>query len=141
VKLKEAASRGQSIVRFEPASRAAKEFLALADELVAQEGFYRIAERREVATFRGPQRVPGGVRFEIEAPHAQEVRLTGQFSGWSYEGIPLLRDGNGLWSAVVPMESGAYEYRFILDGVWVKDPSNAESVLNEFGQENSVVVV
>ncbi len=141
VKLKEAASRGQSIVRFDPASRAAKEFLALADELVAQEGFYRIGERREESAYLGPQRVPGGMRFQIEAPHAQDVRITGQFSGWSYEGIPLQCDDEGTWTAVVPLVSGAYEYRFILDGVWVKDPSNAESVLNEFGQENSVVTV
>lgn len=141
VKLKEAASRGQSIVRFEPASRAAKEFLALADELAAQEGFFRIGEQREYPAFLGPQAVPGGTRFQIEAPHAQDVRLTGQFSGWSYEGIPLQREDDGLWSVVVDVPPGAHEYRFILDGVWVKDPSNAESVLNEFGQENSVVVV
>ena len=30
---------------------------------------------------------------------------------------------------------------FIIDGVWVKDPNNHECVTNEFGQENSLVVV
>jgi chromosome partitioning protein len=142
VKLKEAASRGQPIVKFEGTNRAAKEFLALADELVAQEPFFRVAERREFATvFQGPQAVAGGVRFVLDAPQALDVRVTGSFTGWSYEGVPLERREDGSWSRVIEIPSGAYEYRFILDGVWVKDPNNLESVLNEFGQENSVVVV
>jgi 1,4-alpha-glucan branching enzyme len=142
VKLKEAASRGQPIVRFDSGSRASKEFAALADELLAQEGFFRIGDRREVAeVFQGPQPVPGGVRFSIEAPHAQDVRVTGEFTDWSFEGIEMRRDEQGVWSVVLEIPPGSYEYRFILDGVWVKDPAHFESVTNEFGQENSVVVV
>jgi chromosome partitioning protein len=142
VKLKEAASRGQPVVRFEPGGRAAKEFAALAEEILAQEAFFRAGERRDLSgVFRGPQVVAGGVRFSIDAPHAREVRVTGEFTGWSYEGIPLERGDDGSWSTVVEVSAGTHEYRFILDGVWVKDPSNLESVLNEFGQENSVVVV
>jgi len=142
VRLKEAASRGQPIVRFDPANRAAKEFTALAEELMAQEPFFKVGETRQVApVFHGPQPVQGGVRFTIEAPYAQDVRVTGQFTGWSYEGVPLERHEDGVWSAVVGIVPGAHEYRFILDGVWVKDPNNLESITNEFGQENSVVVV
>jgi hypothetical protein len=142
VKLKEAASRGQPITRFDSSCRAAKEFAALADELLVQEPFLRVGEeRRAGAIFQGPQVVPGGVRFSIEAPHAREVRVTGEFTNWSFEGQPLERGEDGVWSAVVDIGEGHHEYRFIIDGVWVKDPSNHESVMNEFGQENSVVVV
>jgi chromosome partitioning protein len=142
VKLKEAASRGQPIVKFEAGNRASKEFLALAEELVMQEPFYKVAERREYSNvFAGPQVVSGGVRFAIEAPHAHDVRVTGQFTDWSYDGIGLERGMDGVWSRVIEIPPGSYEYRFILDGVWVKDPNNLESILNEFGQENSVVVV
>ena len=142
VKLKEAASRGQPIVKFDPVNRSAKEFLVLADELVAQEAFFRVGEMREVApVFEGPQVVGNGVRFAIEAPQAQDVRVTGEFADWSYEGLPLQRGDDGVWSAVLDIGEGTHEYRFIIDGVWVKDPNNIESVTNEFGQENSVVVV
>lgn len=142
VKLKEAASRGLPITRFDGGNRSAREFLALADELLAQEPFFRVHEQREVAhVFQGPQLVSGGVRFSIEAPHAQDVRVTGEFAGWSYEGLPLQRADDGVWSGVFDVGSGTHEYRFIIDGVWVKDPNNMESVTNEFGQENSVVVV
>ena len=142
VKLKEAASRGQPIVKFEAGNRASKEFLALADEILAQEPFFKVAERRDYEhVFSGPQLVSGGVRFTIEAPHTQDVRVTGEFSSWSYEGITLEPGPDGIWSRVIEVPPGAYEYRFILDGVWVKDPNNLESVTNDYGQENSVVVV
>jgi len=142
VKLKEAASRGQPIVKFDSHNRAAKEFLALADELLAQEAFFQVADRRHAAlAFQGPQTVAGGIRFNLEAPHATEVRITGEFTNWSYEGLPLDRDDRGTWSTIIKVPPGAYEYRFILDGVWVKDPGNEESVTNEYGQENSVVVI
>jgi hypothetical protein len=47
----------------------------------------------------------------------------------------------GFWKAVLHLEPGEYEYRFIVDGVWIKDPNNTDSVLNEFGQENSLLIV
>ena len=142
VKLKEAASRGQPISKFDPSNRSAKEFAALAEELIAQEPFFLVDERREVGNvFQGPQSVPGGIRFAIEAPHAQDVRVTGDFTAWSYEGHVLQRGDDGVWTAVIDISSGEYEYRFIIDGVWVKDPNNHECVTNEFGQENSLVVV
>src|SRR5262245_9250014 len=111
VKLKEAASRGQPIVKFDSHNRAAKEFLALAEELVAQEAFFEAGTRPEVAPeFHGPRVVSGGVRFSIEAPHANDVRITGEFTDWSYEGLPLERDDLGVWSTVIDVPPGAYEY-------------------------------
>lgn len=142
VKLKEAASRGQPISKFDPSNRAAKEFAALAEELIAQEPFFRVDEKREIGNvFQGPQSVPGGIRFALEAPHAQDVRVTGDFTQWSYEGHVLQRGDDGVWSTVLALGPGRHEYRFIIDGVWVKDPNNPESVTNEFGQENSLIAV
>ena len=36
---------------------------------------------------------------------------------------------------------GEYEYRFIVDGVWIRDPNNVDYTRNEFGQENSLLIV
>ena len=142
VKLKEAASRGQPITKFDPAGRATKEFAALAEELLAQEPFLRVgATRAPEAVFRGPQLVAGGVRFSLDAQHAREVRVTGTFTDWSFDGVPLVRSEDGVWSATIALGGGQHEYRFVIDGVWVKDPNNDASVMNEFGQENSVVAV
>ncbi|HZM14933.1 MAG TPA: AAA family ATPase [Candidatus Krumholzibacteria bacterium] len=142
VKLKEAASRGQPVTKFDPAGRATKEFAALAEELLAQEPFLRVGEvGTRAPAFQGPQPLPGGVRFVLDAPHAREVRVTGSFTDWSFDGFPLQRSEDGLWSGTIAVGGGQHEYRFIIDGVWVKDPNNEASVMNEFGQENSVVNV
>ena len=49
-------------------------------------------------------------------------------------------DGTG-WKANVPLAPGRYEYRFVADGQWLSDPNAKESVGNDFGSTNSVLVV
>jgi 1,4-alpha-glucan branching enzyme len=90
----------------------------------------------------GPRRVEEGILFIVNAPNAQSVYCTGEFTNWSREGIRMEKDEKtGFWKTVLHLEPGEYEYRFIVDGVWIKDPNNTDSVLNEFGQENSLLVV
>ena len=52
------------------------------------------------------------------------------------------RDGeSGRWKTIVNVEPGEYEYRFIVDGVWIRDPNNRDYIRNEFGQINSLLIV
>jgi 1,4-alpha-glucan branching enzyme len=82
------------------------------------------------------------VIFAVDVPAAKSVRLTGEFTNWSRDGMMMEKDSNdGLWKIAVDLEPGEYEYRYIVDGVWIKDPRNLDSVLNEFGQENSLLIV
>jgi hypothetical protein len=53
----------------------------------------------------------------------------------------MRKDGNGEWTVSVTLPPGRYEYRFVVDGQWLSDPSAKESVHNTFGGTNSVVVV
>ncbi len=143
VRLKEAAARGCTIFELDRRGKSATQFLSLARELV--EKAPRIETRNLeswMEKLHGPQRVPEGVQFSIDSPDAREVRVTGEFTNWSREGIPLERDAaDGVWKAVVDIRPGEYEYRFIVDGVWVRDPGNKDYVRNEFGQENSLLIV
>ncbi len=59
----------------------------------------------------------------------------------SREGNTMKQDTDGLWNAVVDIRPGEYEYRFIVDGVWMRDPNNRDYIRNEFGQENSLLIV
>jgi hypothetical protein len=36
---------------------------------------------------------------------------------------------------------GEYAYHFVVDGLWIRDPSNRDYTRDEFGQENSLLVV
>ncbi len=78
------------------------------------------------------------IRFELNTPQAKQVRLAGDFNSWGKEVIALKKDSKGLWSAIVNLVPGRYQYKFIVDGVWISDPSNSMTVRNQFGTENSV---
>ena len=41
----------------------------------------------------------------------------------------------------VHAEKGEYQYKFVIDGTWCADPENENSVKNDQGTFNSVVVV
>jgi len=64
----------------------------------------------------------GGVVFQIKAPSAKEVFVSGQM----VEGkLALTRDDSGLWSGVLgAVAPGIYEYSFTVDGVKMLDPGN-----------------
>jgi len=143
VRLKEAAAKGVSIFELDRSSKAAQQFLSLARELIEK---YIEIEQDELNSWieklYGPRTVSEGVLFTLDAPDADEVLVTGEFTNWSREGIPLERDAaDGRWKAIIDIEPGEYEYRFVVDGVWIRDPNNKDYIRNEFGQENSLLVI
>jgi chromosome partitioning protein len=143
VRYKEAAFRGTHIFAMKRVEHLQEEFLALAREIDESKPVLAVENIDEwMVRLHGPRRVAEGILFVLNAPNAQNVYLTGEFTNWSREGIRMEKDGKtGFWKAVLHLEPGEYEYRFIVDGVWIKDPNNTDSVLNEFGQENSLLIV
>jgi chromosome partitioning protein len=143
VRLKEAAAAGKTIFELSRSSKPASQFLALGREMLEKES--RIETRNLegwMEKLHGPRRVPEGVMFALEAPQSKTVRVTGEFTNWSREGMEMEKDAaDGLWKVVVDISPGEYEYRFIVDGVWIRDPNNKDYVRNEFGQENSLLIV
>jgi 1,4-alpha-glucan branching enzyme len=79
--------------------------------------------------------------FELMAPNAKEVVVTGDFTSWSATGIAMKKGANGLWKTSVNLKTGKYEYKFVVDGQWWNDPNNATTVGNSFGSLNSLKVV
>jgi hypothetical protein len=144
VRYKEASAQGQAIFRMKHVEQFQEEFLALAREIEASVPSSLAVESIDdwMVRLHGPRRIEEGILFIINAPNAQNVYLTGEFTDWSREGIRMEKDEKtGFWKTVLHLEPGEYEYRFIVDGVWLKDPNNTDSVLNEFGQENSLLIV
>lgn len=140
VRLKEAAAKGTTVFGLDAASKPARQFEVLAREIAAREPAARTVPSK-AASAEGPRRVSDGVQFRIDAPAAAEVLVTGEFTNWSRRGVELRRAEDGTWVATVDIAPGEYEYRFIVDGVWIRDPGNKDYVRNEFGQENSLLVI
>jgi 1,4-alpha-glucan branching enzyme len=81
------------------------------------------------------------VSFTFHAPRARHVCVTGDFTDWSKEGIPLSLSTDDEWKTSLRLPSGRYEYRFLVDGEWRDDPSARQTVTNAFGTLNGVVEV
>ena len=82
------------------------------------------------------------VDFFLNLPGAKSASVAGSFNNWDTNRTPLRKDTNGGWKTTVWLAPGRYEYRFVVDGAqWCSDPGAKESVPNDFGSTNSVVVV
>ena len=78
------------------------------------------------------------VRFSLEAGNAEKVILMGDFNDWNPKKHPMKRDQNGIWYKDVMLFPGTYEYKFLVDGTWKRDPANEFLCLNSFGTYNNV---
>jgi hypothetical protein len=91
----------------------------------------------------GVPRPPRKKRVTLVAPitHAAEVIATGDFSGWSAEGVRLKRRRDGSWSATLQLSPGSYEYRLLVDGQWWNNPACEHRSGNPYGSENDLLIV
>ncbi len=90
----------------------------------------------------GPNNLPEAteVTFRHEAPQASAVFLAGEFNGWSDATDPLT-NAAGVWTLVMDLAPGSYQYKFVVDGTWAADPTNANTTDDGFGGQNSLLKV
>ncbi len=81
------------------------------------------------------------VPLVVQAPDARTVCVTGDFSGWSEEGIPLSKGSNGEWLGSLKLAPGEYQYRLRVDGRWQDHAQARKRVPNPFGGDNCVLSV
>jgi hypothetical protein len=82
------------------------------------------------------------VRLVMVDPQAMSVAVAGDFNGWDPLRAPLERRDGGVWTTTLPLEAGRYHYMFFVDGKeWLADPLAAETSLDGFGAQNSVLDV
>ncbi len=80
------------------------------------------------------------VIFSLQWPYAREVFVAGTFNNWDARKDQLVEGAKG-WKVIKYLEPGTYEYRFVVDGIWVDDPAAAKRSPNHYGCENCVVEV
>ncbi|MGZ8549538.1 MAG: glycogen-binding domain-containing protein, partial [Chitinophagaceae bacterium] len=69
---------------------------------------------------------------------AKKVFLSGDFNGWSPDGLAMIKDGDE-WVFSLYVTPGKVRYKFVVDGNWILDPSNKLWEQNEYGTGNSIV--
>ena len=87
---------------------------------------------------RGMKKEQKKVNFELLAPEAKQVSLTGDFNNWGEGAVAMKKDKEGVWKTNQTLSPGRYEYKFIVDDEWWTDPQNSDTAYNDFGEQNSV---
>jgi hypothetical protein len=76
------------------------------------------------------------VQFRLMAGDASNVALAGSFSEWQ-PAAQMRPSSDGVWTVLLPLQPGVYDYAFIVDGQrWVPDPY-APQVDDGFGGTHS----
>ncbi len=81
--------------------------------------------------------------LKINDNKAHTVAIAGDFNGWSPQ-ANLLEDpeGDGIWTGILKLEPGRYEYMFVLDGEkWFPDPNALRYVKDGFGNRNAILEI
>jgi chromosome partitioning protein len=135
VKLREAARRGLPIVRFAPSANGSTDYAALAAELSASQP--PVAEQTD--------RPPREVVVQFRNRSASDVRIAGDFNGWIPDkDVRSMIQNEGpmrIWTKILQLPPGTYQYRYVVDGEWQEDPDNPNTVAGLVGQRNSVLIV
>ncbi len=75
-------------------------------------------------------------------PEAETVAIVGEFNDWDLEnGITMKKQKNGIFKAVVELESGKeYQFRYLVNGEnWMNDEEADNYVASPFGTQNCVI--
>lgn len=99
-------------------------------------------DRREksLAPLFGARRVGGRMLFVQPIEIGVDVRVAGDFNGWSPTAHPMQRNETlGVHELTLPAIPGRLRYRLVVDGAWREDRFNPTTEPNEFGELNSIV--
>ena len=137
VKLKEAASFGMSILDYQKKARGFIDYAALANEVVKDEKRLGMELVKQKKSFLKIEK-----RFVFHAPDAISVKIVGSFNNWTpSEESTMERDQEGKWSKRILLEPGKYEYKFLVNDIWIEDNRNPNLADNAFGGKNSVIEI
>jgi 1,4-alpha-glucan branching enzyme len=81
------------------------------------------------------------ITFMLNDDHAMQVAVAGDFNNWSPTSHLMKKNIKGVWEKSVFLETGRYEYKFLVDGEWQSDPKNSQLSRNSFGTTNNVLMV
>lgn len=88
-----------------------------------------------------PLEIQAEHRFVLYLPQAHQAEIVGTFTDW--HPVPMQKVGNsGYWSLDLKVPRGEHRYSYIVeDGNRIVDPTVAAREHDDFGGENSVIVV
>lgn len=80
------------------------------------------------------------VSLEADFSGAAQVYVAGTFNEWNGTDIRLEKGEDGIFRTTFRVAPGTYQYKFVVDGEWVEDPANPETIDDGYGGVNSVLI-
>lgn len=88
----------------------------------------------------GPNLTADGVVFVFKPDGGgkKKIFLAGNFNDWKPDNPQFLmaNDGAGTYTITVKLPPGTYQYKFVADGQWIKDPFSPGDAPDGFGGRN-----
>ncbi len=145
VKLREAAREGVPISRYAPSANGAIDYASVAMEIAASPPEQHPQPGSDAAGATASEGQAREVIVCFKDATAGDVRIAGDFNGWVPDrGVRSLVESDGetrVWTKILTLEPGTYQYRYIVDGEWREDPTNPKSAPGPTGQPNSILHV
>ena len=143
-KLREAASLGKAIADHDRHCAGYRDYQNLASEILREEtemqakGF-TLGSILEAEGLLKPI-AEKEIVFKLEAPEGAMVQIAGDFNEWTPESLHFTEsEGRPLWHKSISLQPGSYEYKYLVDDLWITDPANDMTVEDSYGGLNSVI--
>lgn len=144
VVVRESQARGVSILKHSPTSKAAMDYLILAQEMVNKTALSNgipgnLTDPRQDSVLTPANQLRD---FILKVAGAREVHLVGDFNNWalSHESLLWPKDGE-VWQKRMFLKPGRYRYKYVIDGEWKIDPANHHLEPNAYGGLDSVLEI
>ena len=79
--------------------------------------------------------------FALIDQNHKEVAVKGEMNAWNSHAGAMSLDKDGKWKKTFVLDPGSYQYKFVVDGRELSDPSNPDSIDNTIGGFNSLAWV
>jgi 1,4-alpha-glucan branching enzyme len=74
------------------------------------------------------------VKFQLTVGPGKAVFVAGTFNKWNATANPLkINRKNGHYETVLSISPGTHEYKFVVNGIWIMDPTCDDWVTNGHG--------
>ncbi len=100
------------------------------------------AKRRLKSSPRAGQPRGRRVTFRYRGEPGHQVTVAGTFNDWDPQARPLAyEESTGEYMVRFLLKKGTYQYKLVVDGQWILDPTNPKEAPNDFGGSNNVIIV
>ncbi len=80
------------------------------------------------------------VEFTLDEEPSSTVHIAGNFNDWKPDEMKY-HEKKGYFIKTKKLPPGQYEYKFIVNGVWIVDAKNEDFIYNDRGSMNSLLIV